>query len=723
MTSRIIEVPSFDFSAFYYPQILEALILRKRIDVPELTDESDFEPFIQLLRSFALVGHLNNVLLDMVANENTLPTASLTETVRNMLRLIGYELSSSSPASTQLIYELSKVFTSSFQVVSENAQAATRIEGDNPVIYFESLEGVTIDRTDQFTSVQSDDGGTFTDHTTQANSGSNFTPWSSPASGDALYFGHENVMWNKLNIDIVTAMSNITGIWEYYENDLYDIQPTSVTDIGGGSLEFDLTSLLGINDRRGTIVRVSLNESGAYQDVVSTWNGSENIATTNLLGQTTPSTNIDDYTIGSDWTEFENELQLSFIDGTSNLSQDGDVEFLLPQNEINNWRKTEINGVEAFWIRYRIINVSTPTSPTINRCRMDTGKQYVVSDVVQGRTVSDDPLGSSTGAQDQRFTTSRDYFIDDSEVVTVDGIEWTKVLNFLSSGPQDKHYVVELSDNDRATIIFGDGSKGLVPSVGQGNISIEYRYNAEEDGNVGANTVVVDKTGLTFVNSIYNPRQAGGWSEAEGSTEESLERAKIAGPASIRVKEVALNGDDAIILAKSFELSDRSSPFSRATYIEEGFGPKTLELITVLSGGAIPNSSQMGELELFFNGDKYVSPPIPKHYVGNNEVRVVAYTPKIINITAIVTALEGVTIQSIVNGLNQIIQPEALQSDGISYQWDFGNTIPVSRLVHEIFKIDSRIKDVDITTPSSDITLGIRELPISGTFNITIQEA
>ena len=62
-----IEIPDFDFSGFYYPEILEALIQFKRTNVPELTDESQFEPFIQFLRANALVGHLNNTLVDLVA--------------------------------------------------------------------------------------------------------------------------------------------------------------------------------------------------------------------------------------------------------------------------------------------------------------------------------------------------------------------------------------------------------------------------------------------------------------------------------------------------------------------------------------------------------------------------------------------------------------------------------------------------------------------------------
>ena len=72
-----IVIPDFDFSGFYYAQLLEALIQFKRRNVPELSDESAQEPFIQILRAQALVGHLNNTLLDLVANESTLPTARL----------------------------------------------------------------------------------------------------------------------------------------------------------------------------------------------------------------------------------------------------------------------------------------------------------------------------------------------------------------------------------------------------------------------------------------------------------------------------------------------------------------------------------------------------------------------------------------------------------------------------------------------------------------------
>lgn len=717
--AREITIPNFEWSAFYYPQILEALIRFKRQNVPELTDESDFEPFIQLLRAFALVGHLNNVLLDLVANESTLPTASLTETVRNMLRLIDYELSPASPANTDLVYELSRVFTITTELVSEDAQAATRPASGETAIPFEALAALSISRTDLVTAAfREASGGGFTDHTAAANSGAGFTPILNGA-GHKLYIGHDSVMWDKLDLDVVALATVFTGVWEFFDGDFADTVPSTVTDIGGGQLQFNLSGLLGASNRAGAVVRVRCNITNTFEDVVSTWTGSANIVVTGLLGQTTPSTTNTDYQVGTEWQELA-LAGLSFLDGSNGFTANGDLTYALPQNELFNWQKKTINGVEAFWLRWRTITSVGGTNPTLGRVRIDTGKQYAITRVTQGRTAEDSPLGSSNGAPNQRFETTRDYFIANSQVVTVDAEEWIKVTDFLNSTSQDKHYRIELGKNDRATVVFGDGNNGRIPPVGVGNISISYRVDANNDGNVGANTIVVDRTGLSFVNRLYNPRQAGGWSQAEGATEESLELAKISGPASLRVKEVAISPDDLVTLTKRFVASDGSQPFSRATYIEEGFGPKTVELIVVQRGGVQPVQSLLDELDLYFNGDKFANPPVEKHFVANQEVTSVPFQLRTINIVATVKAPTSVTAQAIANRLNQVVQPEAVKSDGITFEWDFGETVAVSRLIHEIFDTNELIDDADITTPPADVVLNARELPIIGTVSITV---
>lgn len=728
MAARTIQIPDFNFAAFYYPEILEALIQFKRREVPELTDESDFEPSIQLLRAFALVGHLNNTLVDLVANESTLITARLAETVRNQLRLLDYEMSPATPSVVDEVYELNRVFAAGGnEVVPAEALCSTRQTATESSVFFEALTAVTIDATDAFTKVWSEDGAVVTDHTTNANSGFGFTPWPSPTTGDALYFAHKDVMWNQLGIAISVPLANIVGVWEFYDGDVSDVAPTSVSLVAG-QLVIDVTSLLGPSDRRGAEVTVTLNSDGTQETAISTWSGTANIVTVSLLGQSSPSLTAVDYSVGCEWTEFA-LVDSTFDDGTASLTVSGDITFALPQTELLNWKKTAFTGSpteDSFIIRFRIVSVSTPTSPTLGLCRMDEGKQYVIATVTQGRSVSDAPLGSSDGTASQEFETTRDNFINESETVTVDAEVWTRVKNFLSSVSTDKHYEVVLGENDRATIRFGDGVTGAIPPVGVGNISVDYRFNAEVDGNVGARTIEVDGAGLTYINRLFNPRNASGWREAQSASDEGIALAKEEGPASIHTpQQVACGPDDLVSLVRRVYVDAAGAkPFRRGFAIEEGFGPKTVKLVLALAGGGVPTLAQLSALDTWLNGDKNATPPVPKRFVVNSQVTSVAFDPKVIDVSVTVEAPAAVTAEQIQNALASVLQTDALKEDGVTFEWEFGQTVPVSRLSHEIHDIDPRIKKVTITSlasvsPADDVVLAPTELPVAGVFTIT----
>jgi hypothetical protein len=707
MTNTTIVIPDFDFTAFYYQQILEALVRYKRQYLPELTDESEFEPAMQLLKAFACVGHLNSVNIDLIANESTLPTAQLVETVRNMLRLIDYELSPATPAQVELLYKLSKTITATTVLVPENARASIQRSGDSPIITFEANEELSSVQTDVVSALLSVEDDSYTVNTLP------FTPWLTPAVGDMFYVGHSDVMWDKIDFTFSTAASGITGVWEFYEENWLKTNPDSVVS-AGSELTVVINELLGTSPVPGTTVRVTLNESGAYEEATSEWDGSDNFVTVGLLGQTSPSTTATDYSIGSDWTIFDD-----VEDDTNNLQDDESVSYGIPQTTDKNWIKATVNGTEAYWVRFRITVIVGPSSPEISGAVIDSGGLYVVNLATQGITVEDDPLGSSTGLADQRFETSRDYFIKNSQTLTVDDVEWTEVDDFLDSLPADTHYKVELGEDDRATIVFGSGTNGKIPPIGVNNIALtEYRYNAQDDGNVGPATVTVDKQGLTNISTITNPRQASGWKEADGSSTASLELAKQQGPASLRAKDVAIGPDDVITLTKEYEDDNGAKLFSRAMAVEEGLGPKTVELIVVVQGGELATTEQLEDLAEYFNGDKYAVPALPQRIVLNQEVTAFNFSPYYLDITATVTT--NATAQEIINHLNQIFHPEAMKSDGITYEWEFGCEIPTSRILHEIYEADESTTKVVLTEPASDITLEPRQLPQISTIAITV---
>lgn len=715
-----INVPSFDYTAFYYPQIFEALIRFKRRFLPEHTAENPQDPFMQALSAFAVVGHLNNANVDLVANENTLPTARLTETVRNMLRLIDYRLKPAAPAQVTVIFQLTGVLATSVEVLPAFARVATPADADENSRPFEVLEPVVVARTDRVGSVQAIEDAVATDRTAEAASGGIFTPWATPAGGsilregDSLVISHTGAQFTEISVVVDSPGAGYTGVWEYYDGNYAKATPTTVSDLGT-NLSFLLTDYLGTADRRGTLVRVRLNETDAYEDAYSIFSGGYNIvAITGLLGQVVPSTDPGDYSVGSPWERMEDDL----TDGTSGLTQNGVVAFPLPETLEREWPALPFNGVTGHHFRFRICAVTTPTSPALGQIRIDTGVQFVRANAVQGQFQNDEPLGSSTGVASQRFQGSQEHFVDGSETLYVDDVQWTRVENFLSSRPTDRHYVVELTTNDRPVFIFGDGAAGAIPTPGVGNIRVEYRYGAHEDGNVAARRITQDETGLTYVSALFNPRPATGWEVAQGDTVASLEQAKLEGPASLRVKDVATSPDDmADLITRARTYDATLIAVGRAIAIEEGFGPKTVELVVVPPSGVYASIEQLAALQTFMNGDPLASPPIKKRVVANQEAVLANYVQRPINLTV---AVRGrVTETQVRAALQRILQPNVRKSDGVTYEWDMGGRVAMSRLCAEVFDIDRlAVSDVDIT--EADVNLGRRELPIAGTFTITV---
>jgi hypothetical protein len=711
--ATIVEVPDFNFRAFYYAEILDALITYRRTFAPEITDENEHEPYVQLERAFALVGHLNNVLLDFAAKESLLPTATLRSSVKNILKLIGYELSEATPSSVELLLELSKVFNAPATYVPARSNFATPADVDVDSVVFENLVDYDVERTDRAGGVFALESSVFTDYTTESYTpASPFTPWTTPVAGDILYIGHDSVMWDAVEFTLSGVGSGLDGTWEYYDGTFGDQNPDSVTDLGT-QLEFDLTGLLGAQNRAGATVRAIFNNTSAFEDVVTTWNGSKNIATTGLLGQVTPSTLAIDYTVGTEWHPLA-DLD-STIDGTVNFTQSGTVAFELPQTVIKNWAKTTINGLEAFWIRYRIVNVSTPTSPSIDLVDITAGKQYALPLVTQGTTRAGEVMGSSLGTANQSFVTLRNEVIEASQTVYVDAVAWDEVPNFLNSTSVDTHYTFEADDDGFGVVTFGNGSTGKIPPVGVDNITIDYRIGAEVDGNVGRGTIVLNQSGVAFINRLSNPRSATGWFQRRGSTAEDLELVKEEGPASLRTLNRAVTPTDVEDLTVAFIASNGSNPVSRAKGIEEGFGIKTIEVVVVgTGGGTVPNPVKI-EIEDYFNGNEAAG--IDGVLVLNHQVGVTDFVTKTIDVTATVF---GGTATQIENAIKALLHPEAKTADGLRFEWDFGEEVPRSRIISQIFDV-LNVRKVTLTTPATDVSLAPKELPLYGTIILTVE--
>ncbi|HEX6673740.1 MAG TPA: putative baseplate assembly protein [Actinomycetes bacterium] len=268
-----------------------------------------------------------------------------------------------------------------------------------------------------------------------------------------------------------------------------------------------------------------------------------------------------DYFDGSGWRP------LAVLDGTRHLTTSGTVVFLAPADAAPLARF----GREArTWVRARA-GRDDPTDP-----RRLAGVFLNAVPAVQGATVADEPLGSSGGQPGQTLRLARPPVLPgqrlevreperpsgaERQVIELEEgpdavrerldaatgrpevwVRWREVPNFVRSGPASRHYTL---DRLSGTVTFGDGTRGLIPPRGAGNVHATYRTSAGPAGNVPAGSVTQLVSPLPAVARVTNPVAADG-----GAAAETVAGVRARGPQALRHRDRAIAGGDFEWLAR-----------------------------------------------------------------------------------------------------------------------------------------------------------------------------
>lgn len=173
------------------------------------------------------------------------------------------------------------------------------------------------------------------------------------------------------------------------------------------------------------------------------------------------------------------------------------------------------------------------------------GEPYGEVVASQGETTDGQLIGVSNGKSSQIFTIPESDVLEDTlYIYTVENStlrEWSKVDNFLSSGASDRHFTIGLDEENRTTVIFGDGVFGRIPQSDL-QISASYRVGGGAMGNLapGLISYVYDTNSvLSFIDEVTNEDWATG-----GLDYEDLNRAKTLAPKHYRSREQAVTPTD-----------------------------------------------------------------------------------------------------------------------------------------------------------------------------------
>lgn len=174
--------------------------------------------------------------------------------------------------------------------------------------------------------------------------------------------------------------------------------------------------------------------------------------------------------------------------------------------------------------------------------------------VVEGQTVNDEPEIVSDGTPNQIHTLSQKPVVAGSirvivketaqgpsggQVVTE--TRWQQTDSLATSGPVDRHFVVQRDAEGAATVVFGDGTNGMIPprNVAPSNVRVlaVYRTGGGTKGNLPAGTRFIPQ--LDFIRQAVNPRPAAG-----GADGEDINQARALAPRLFRTQERAVTRQD-----------------------------------------------------------------------------------------------------------------------------------------------------------------------------------
>lgn len=198
----------------------------------------------------------------------------------------------------------------------------------------------------------------------------------------------------------------------------------------------------------------------------------------------------------------------------------------------------------------------SPDDPTV--------KTFFPIPVEEGRLIRKEILGNSDGTANQTFPLAHSKLILRSlsaeprvnkDIILLSELggvidEWTPKETLAFSREGQKDFLIEIDEEDRATVIFGDGDFGAIPGAGS-TLTLTYRVGGGEHGNVALDTIktIVDAPQLALLAAKVSNKDK---PSTGGAERETIEHAVLHAPNVFRSLRRAVTAEDFKSLALNF---------------------------------------------------------------------------------------------------------------------------------------------------------------------------
>jgi predicted phage baseplate assembly protein len=300
--------------------------------------------------------------------------------------------------------------------------------------------------------------------------------------------------------------------------------------------------------------------------------------------------------------------------------------------------------------------------------------------------------------------------------------DYTEVVNFLGSTAAAPHFLVLVDQADRATIRFGNGMNGAVPS---GTISVRYKTGGGAVGNVNAGTLVkldgnfTDTRGNPVSISATNPQAASG-----GTDRQTIAQIQTLSPESIRVLSRTVSRED-------YEVNARRLPeVARALMLtsneDPGIAENTGILFVIPRGGGVPSPALKEAVK------QQVTVVFPNTLTFQVAVQDPVYLS--IDVQATVFLRQGANASVVRAAITRALTdffavslPDGTPNPAVDFGWNakdadgqpagevaFSDVFDVVHDIAGVRKIGDGPSDFLLNGARADVVIGTREFPVLG---------
>jgi predicted phage baseplate assembly protein len=161
--------------------------------------------------------------------------------------------------------------------------------------------------------------------------------------------------------------------------------------------------------------------------------------------------------------------------------------------------------------------------------------------------------------------------------VFVNGIRWHQVDTLADRRPTDRNFITQTDDDDKATVVFGNGEKGARLPTGVENIEALYRSGIGKPGNLQAEQISLLQSKPLGVKAVINPLRASG-----GANREGRDQARRNAP-------LAIQALDRLVSVQDYEDFSRTyAGIGKARAVELSDGRRQLVHVTIAGAEDIP---------------------------------------------------------------------------------------------------------------------------------------